>query len=144
MCETFLRVAPIADASAQRRDTPERKSTSQHASSSPAASSSSSSMSRRKQAKPQHLKSDEDPAIAGVVSEHGEWSVCSAEVWTRCFLSFALVSPPLSKMFSKLWFKKKKVGTSFLFYIYIFFLDSFVSIGVVVIELIYAINLMKL
>nr|XP_033959238.1 sal-like protein 3 [Pseudochaenichthys georgianus] len=27
-------------------------------------------MSRRKQAKPQHLKSDEDPAIAGVISEH--------------------------------------------------------------------------
>ncbi|KAK5862702.1 hypothetical protein PBY51_018071 [Eleginops maclovinus] len=27
-------------------------------------------MSRRKQAKPQHLKSDEEPAIAGVISEH--------------------------------------------------------------------------
>uniref|UniRef100_A0A3B5AV46 Sal-like protein 1 n=1 Tax=Stegastes partitus TaxID=144197 RepID=A0A3B5AV46_9TELE len=27
-------------------------------------------MSRRKQAKPQHLKSDEDPALAGVISEH--------------------------------------------------------------------------
>ncbi|KAM9352934.1 sal-like protein 3 [Symphorus nematophorus] len=32
-------------------------------------------MSRRKQAKPQHLKSDEDPALAGVVSEHGRGDV---------------------------------------------------------------------
>ena len=34
---------------------------------------SNSSMSRRKQAKPQHLKSDEeDPALGGVLSENGE------------------------------------------------------------------------
>ncbi|XP_033837094.1 sal-like protein 3 [Periophthalmus magnuspinnatus] len=32
-------------------------------------------MSRRKQAKPQHLKSDEDPALAGVISEHGRGEV---------------------------------------------------------------------
>ncbi|KAF7666335.1 hypothetical protein LDENG_00110950 [Lucifuga dentata] len=32
-------------------------------------------MSRRKQAKPQHLKSDEDPAIAGVISEHAHGDV---------------------------------------------------------------------
>ncbi|XP_074540250.1 sal-like protein 3 [Halichoeres trimaculatus] len=32
-------------------------------------------MSRRKQAKPQHLKSDEDPALAGVVSEHARGDV---------------------------------------------------------------------
>ncbi|XP_029308126.1 sal-like protein 3 [Cottoperca gobio] len=32
-------------------------------------------MSRRKQAKPQHLKSDEDPAIAGVISEHARGEV---------------------------------------------------------------------
>lgn len=32
-------------------------------------------MSRRKQAKPQHLKSDEDPALAGVTSEHGRGEV---------------------------------------------------------------------
>ncbi|KAF6739895.1 Sal-like protein 3 [Oryzias melastigma] len=32
-------------------------------------------MSRRKQAKPQHLKSDEDPAIAGVISEHAPGDV---------------------------------------------------------------------
>uniref|UniRef100_A0A1A8N3N2 Sal-like protein 1 n=1 Tax=Nothobranchius pienaari TaxID=704102 RepID=A0A1A8N3N2_9TELE len=32
-------------------------------------------MSRRKQAKPQHLKSDEDPALAGVISEHARGDV---------------------------------------------------------------------
>ncbi|XP_012728432.2 sal-like protein 3 [Fundulus heteroclitus] len=32
-------------------------------------------MSRRKQAKPQHLKSDEDPALTGVVSEHAQGDV---------------------------------------------------------------------
>ncbi|XP_069549146.1 sal-like protein 3 [Brachyistius frenatus] len=32
-------------------------------------------MSRRKQAKPQHLKSDEDPALAGVISEHARGEV---------------------------------------------------------------------
>ncbi|XP_030014118.1 sal-like protein 3 isoform X1 [Sphaeramia orbicularis] len=32
-------------------------------------------MSRRKQAKPQHLKSDEEPAIAGVISEHARGDV---------------------------------------------------------------------
>ncbi|XP_034031271.1 LOW QUALITY PROTEIN: sal-like protein 3 [Thalassophryne amazonica] len=32
-------------------------------------------MSRRKQAKPQHLKSDEDPALAGVLSEHARGDV---------------------------------------------------------------------
>ncbi|XP_034730521.1 sal-like protein 3 [Etheostoma cragini] len=32
-------------------------------------------MSRRKQAKPQHLKSDEEPAIAGVISEHARGEV---------------------------------------------------------------------
>ncbi|XP_068180438.1 sal-like protein 3 isoform X2 [Antennarius striatus] len=32
-------------------------------------------MSRRKQAKPQHLKSDEDPALTGVVSEHARGEV---------------------------------------------------------------------
>lgn len=56
----------FADVSANRRDISERKSRS-------IASTDASSMSRRKQAKPQHLKSDEDPALAGVVSEHGEW-----------------------------------------------------------------------
>lgn len=38
-----------------------------------------SSMSRRKQAKPQHLKSDEDPTIAGVVSENGKSCVYARE-----------------------------------------------------------------
>ncbi|GLD47706.1 sal-like protein 3 [Lates japonicus] len=47
-----------------REDIPERKSSS-------IARTDASSMSRRKQAKPQHLKSDEDPALAGgVISEH--------------------------------------------------------------------------
>ncbi|CAL1610627.1 unnamed protein product [Knipowitschia caucasica] len=32
-------------------------------------------MSRRKQAKPQHLKSDEEPALTGVISEHGRGEV---------------------------------------------------------------------
>ncbi|XP_028327147.1 sal-like protein 3 [Gouania willdenowi] len=32
-------------------------------------------MSRRKQAKPQHLKSDEDPALTGVISEHAQGAV---------------------------------------------------------------------
>ncbi|KAM9723653.1 sal-like protein 3 [Menidia menidia] len=32
-------------------------------------------MSRRKQAKPQHLKSDEDPALTGVISEHARGDV---------------------------------------------------------------------
>ncbi|XP_043974164.1 sal-like protein 3 isoform X2 [Gambusia affinis] len=32
-------------------------------------------MSRRKQAKPQHLKSDEDPALTGVISEHAQGDV---------------------------------------------------------------------
>ncbi|XP_039973291.1 sal-like protein 3 [Xiphias gladius] len=47
---------------------PERKSSS-------IASTDASSMSRRKQAKPQHLKSDEDPALAGVISEHARGDV---------------------------------------------------------------------
>ncbi|KAK2844206.1 hypothetical protein Q5P01_010865 [Channa striata] len=61
----------FADVSAKRRDIPERKSSSSSSRSrSIIASTDASSMSRRKQAKPQHLKSDEDPALTGVISEH--------------------------------------------------------------------------
>lgn len=53
----------FADVSAQRGHIPERDYTESRN----VASSIISSMSRRKQAKPQHLKSDEEPAMAGVI-----------------------------------------------------------------------------
>lgn len=58
----------FADVSAKRRHISERKRSS-------IATTKASSMSRRKQAKPQHLKSDEDPALAGVISEHARGDV---------------------------------------------------------------------